>query len=72
MYVIDKRERVHIVTENLPESAKKPVRHVGMKRYRSPGVDDFPVVAVRSKTNRNAAPKRVIAWAAIPEWREGE
>lgn len=68
MYVIDKRERVCIVVEALVESAKKPVRPVGMKRDRSPGLDDFPVVAVRSNTNRNAAPKRVLAWDDIPEY----
>lgn len=67
MYVIDRRERVSVVIEELAESARKPVRPVGMKRDRSPGLDDFPVVELRSNTNRNAQP-RVTAWANIPEY----
>jgi hypothetical protein len=68
MYVIDKRERVCIIVEALVESAKKPVRPIGMKRDRSPGLDDFPVIAVRNNTNRNARPNRVPSWDSIPEY----
>lgn len=72
MHVIDRRERIFVVVETLAESAKKPAIHVGSKRYRSPGADDFPVIAVRRKTYRNAVPKREMAWADIPEWAQDD
>lgn len=67
MFVIDQRQRINVVIEELPESARKPKRPLGMLRDKMENDPIFPVIELLYNTTRNAVPA-AREWNTIPKF----